>query len=307
VRPHTLATIPNIHLPILLVTVLAATAMLAACGGDDDGDPDAGDGDSGMGDGGPGMDAGPETDSGPDDDGGTGEDGNVGRDADVETVTVTGLILGEDLGEGPPPVEGVTVSILWPDGVECDSGVTDSEGMYTVTAPRGMTMLHRVSPSTDYLGNLRGEMVRGADYEAYELRLADRTGVEEAVADTGATYDDTLGYLVAGYNPVSVMDGGEGATLDGVTHDPAFVLYPGGFLLTNVLPPICDTGETPMDDGCALDGRNDQITFPNLDGDAATVNIIDPAGGTCTERFGIAEWPVFADILITVNIDCTAS
>lgn len=291
---------------------LAVLSVVVAGCGDDDAGTDAG----------PGTDAGADSSVDPDggrdasaEDAGGADGSNVDAamtDAGpVETVTVTGLVRGEDVGSGPPPLPGATVSILWPDGTTFDTGTTDDAGSYTVTAARGMLMLHRVEPVTGYLGNVRGEMVRNMDYMAYDVVLAERAGVEAVVSDAGSTYDPSLAYLVAGYNPVSYEDGGEGATLSGATHDDAFILYPVDSatttMVTNVLPPICGSGETPEADGCALDGRLNQVFFPNVAGGPVSVDIIDPAGGTCAERFGITAWPVFADTVITVNIDCTAT
>ncbi len=225
----------------------------------------------------------------------------------IEMITVTGVIEGEDTGTGAPLIEGARVAILFPNGFELAFTTTAADGSYTVTSAAGMLMLLRVGPVADYLGVVRGEVASPSDYEAYGLRLARRDRVEAAVTMSGSVFDPALGYLVAGYNPVSVDAGGEGATLDTVTHDPAFVLYPGGLTVTNVLPRICVGGETPIADGCALTGRNNQITFPNIAGTPATLGIIQPTGGTCVERFGIPSWPVFPDTLIAVNVDCTPS
>ena len=285
---------------------LLALIASAGCGDDDatgtDAGPevDAGRADSGgPDDDGGGIDAGPEVDAGPRPDGGP-------TDAAVETVTVTGTVYGENVGAGRPPLEGVRVSILWLDGTEFDSATTAADGTYTLTAPRGTTTLHRSEPVLGYLGNVRGEAGRGMDYAAYDVDLLTRAGVEAAIADTGATYDETVGYVVVGFNPVDDMNGGQGATLSGVTHDPAFILYPGGFEVTNVLPRICMAGETPGVDDCAATGRNRQVYFPNVDGDWFQVALIEATGEDCAERFGITDWPVFADTSTGVSADCTA-
>lgn len=286
---------------------LLALIAGAGCGDDDASGTDAGPGvDSGrMDSGGPpddggGVDSGPEVDSGPRPDGGP------QPDAGVETVTVTGTIYGEDVGSGTPPLEAVRVSIVLVDGTEFDSTTTAADGTYTLTAPRGTTTLHRSEPIEGYLGNVRGELGRGMDYEAYDVNLLTRAGVEAAVADTGATYDETLGYVVVGFNPVDVMAGGQGATLTGVTHDPAFILYPGGFEVTNVLPRICGAGETPGADDCAATGRNNQVFFPNVDGASFQATLIEATGEDCTERFGITDWPVYPDTSTGLNVDCMA-
>lgn len=277
-----------------LASLSLAWVVLAACGGDDDvGGTDAGRMDAAVSaDAGPLMDV-PRPDTGT-------------ADAGPQTVTVSGRILGEDVGSGAPPIAGVRVSLLALDFAELDSTTTDAEGRYTLTAPRDTLSLHLTDPTDDYLGSIRGEAGRTMDYEAYDVHLPRRDGVVAAVAATGATYDQTRGYVIVGFNVVDEAAGGEGATLSGATHDPAFILFPGGFQVTNVLPPICGEGQTPEADGCALEGRNDQVYFPNVEGDTVRVSLVDPEGGTCTERFGVTEWPVFPDTAVSVNVDCAA-
>lgn len=312
--------------------LLASALALAGCGDDgttDSGIPDDGGVDGSMDDGGPfdsGIDDGGPTDGRVDDggtddgspgDGGTGDGGDASvdggpgdggpGDAAVETVTLTGVVNGEAVGDPPvaPPIAGATVSILLLDGTLFDTTTTAADGSYTLTAPRRSIVFHRVDPVPGYLGGLRGERAGSIDYMAYEVRLPRTDGVVAIVASSGAIYDSMLGYAVVGFNPVSYMDGGEGATLSGVTHDPAFIAYPGGVQVTNVLPRICGVGEDPTTDGCAPDGRLNQVFFPNLDGSDTMMSIINPAGGTCTERFGITSWPVFADTWIKINVDCS--
>ncbi len=273
-------------------SILGCVVVLLVAGcGDDDGGTDGGAADGGRADGGVGTDGGTaddggsmdsgmaldggmdggDVDAGPIDgsmldsstDGGSDAGADAGWDSGpIDMITVTGVIEGEDLGSGAPPIEGATVSIDFPNGVMLASTTTAADGTYSVTSAADMVMLLRVEPLTDYVGNLRAEAPSSADYSAYLVRLAHRTGVENVVSDSGSTYDPAKGLLVAGYNPVSVADGGEGATLGGVTHDPAFVLYPGGLVVTNILPHICTSGETPAADGCALAGRNESGHVP---------------------------------------------
>ena len=224
---------------------------------------------------------------------------------EVETVTLAGVVYGEAVDGGdPPPLEGATVSILWQDGTVFDTTTTAVDGSYELTAPRRSMMLHRIEPLEGYLGGLRAERVGGSDYDAYQARLAVRAGAVEAVAEAGSTYDPSLGFVVVGFNPVTPDAGGEGATLDNVTHDPAYGLYPGGAFNDNVLPRVCGETEDPSTDDCVPEGRLHQIFFPNVDGDRVSVRVISPSGGTCAARYDVSSYPVFADTLLKVNVDC---
>ena len=246
-------------------------------------------------------------------------DAGRGMSGEETDITITGALFVENApargssGEFDPPagapvsagghVQGGTVAVLDENGDIISESTTDDEGRYAVEAPANGLIFLYASHIEGYTGSIRVEEQRGLDdYEAYDIVLPSISGLQEAFAMSGVTYDGTRGVVAVGINAVDEETGGEGAEVD-ASHDPAFNLIPGGVAMGNRLAPVCGSDGGP--DGC-VEERTKQVFFPNVETGRATVTPLDPpAGGNCALRFAVPEWRIEPHTMTVVNVDCT--
>jgi hypothetical protein len=205
---------------------------------------------------------------------------------------------------------GASVHLKDLDGTVLSTTMTDGVGEYALRVPRDTLTFVHVEPVTGYAGTIRAEETRGDDYEAFDLVLQTVAGLESLAASAGITRDATRGWIACGFNPVDNMAGGDGAELAaGITHDPAFNITDVGVIPGNRLVPLCESGGGNPPGAlpgatCTMDDRARQVFFPNVLETAVPVMPLDPATGTCSQRFSVDSWLTAPGALTVINIDC---
>jgi hypothetical protein len=146
--------------------------------------------------------------------------------------------------------------------------------------------------------------VGGVSGEVDSATLSAIQGLTEAITNAGGSYDETKGWVYAGFNPkADSVAGGEGVTLS-ASHAPAFTLFAGGVIVGETLAAECDDGPP----ACAPPGtRSEVLGFPAVEGSSTTVTAVSPVGSTCVVRHdpGPAAWLVFPNTVTAVSVDCT--
>ncbi len=310
----------------IAVGMLALAPFSIGCSGNTaDAGTDSGPADSGLAD--SGSAEGGSLDSGPVD-GGVITDGDTPDTPHADaatTLTITGVIYGQDaidrtldgggpvLWDGAMPdgavvtpggrIIGAAVSLEDLSGAIISSGTTDDLGQYTLMGPTDTNTYLHVSPVAGYVGSIRVELTRGADYTAYDEVLQKTSSFDSVAGYASTTYDPSKGWVSTGFNPVSRTAGGEGADITGSTYEQADVLLASGVIPGNRFPPMCMAG---TDAGvCAPADRSNQIFWLNVDPGTIMVTPLDPASGHCMERFGVPHFFVLPNTLTLVNIDCS--